>query len=782
MNVSGILSFKFGCFLGIMILFSSILLGQELNPSCKLKLEMKVLDPQGKPLAYVNVGVLGQSIGGSTDEKGLLSFNFLCRDTYSIQFSRIGWEDYNMIFLCSKDTSIQVTLKESGIMLDKITVLGYGDKIGKTTIKEVLDLEALRSTMGFGLAESLKQLPGIQTLNTGASISKPIIQGLHSNRVLILQNGVRQEGQQWGSEHAPEIDPFLSTKIQVIKGAGSIRYGGDALGGIILVDPPALKKEEGIDGELHLQGMSNGKMGILSGQLNGNYTLGKLPVAGRIQGTLKNGGNMHTPDYFMNNTGVREKNFSWMLGTEKNKLSSSIFYSRYFSILGILKEAHIGNLTDLLNAIERGRPLSDGAFSREIGRPQQQILHEFFHWKNIIEIPNDGHLEINLSRQFNRRKEFDAHRNFGTLPASLENPNILFEITTYRGEIDLEHNWNSDFHGHIGLAAMQQVNTTDRGSLIPDYSQWTGGVYYTLKYKKPVSLWEFEGGIRYDRNILRIDDLNPKLQAFKDNQFQGFSGTFSSVFHFSKTGFLVFQTGSAWRTPHVSELFSEGVHHGSASFEKGNPYLNPERAFNNSIHFEFKQDKFQIQSTAYYNWINKYIFLAPQKEAVLTIRGAFPAFYYHQTNVSIAGIDGNITYHLDNHWALTFQAAVVKGRNLGSKDFLIYMPTNKVQLFMTYYFQSKENVDHSFVRAQLTQVSRQNRVPTDFDYALPPDGYLKLDIEFLTHVKTNILPDIEVGLALNNATNTRYREYLNRFRYFIQEPGRNLVLRLRIPF
>ena len=101
---------------------------------------------------------------------------------------------------------------------------------------------------------------------------------------------------------------------------------------------------------------------------------------------------------------------------------------------------------------------------------------------------------------------------------------------------------------------------------------------------------------------------------------------------------------------------------------------------------------------------------------------------------------------------------------------------------MTYYFQSKENVDHSFVRAQLTQVSRQNRVPTDFDYALPPDGYLKLDIEFLTHVKTNILPDIEVGLALNNATNTRYREYLNRFRYFIQEPGRNLILRLRIPF
>jgi len=782
MNVSHIQCIKYRCFLGIMLLFSNYLVGQELHSPCSFKVKIAVVDPQGKPLTFVNVGVIGQSLGGSTNEEGILNFYNLCKDTYAFQFSRIGWEADEVTFLIEKDTSILMVLKESGIMLDKITVLGYGDKLGKTTIKEVLDLETLRSNMGFGLAESLKQLPGVQTLNTGASISKPIIQGLHSNRVLILQNGVRQEGQQWGSEHAPEIDPFLSTKIQVIKGAGSIRYGGDALGGIILVEPPALKKEEGIDGELHLQGMSNGQMGIASGQLNGNYSLGKLPIAGRIQGTLKNGGNMHTPDYYMNNTGVREKNFSWMLGTEKNKLSSLIFYSRYFSILGILKDAHIGNLTDLLNAIDRGRPLSEGSFSREIGRPQQQILHEFFHWKNIIEIPGEGHLEINLSRQFNRRKEFDAHRNFGALPASLENPNILFEITTFRGEIDLEHNWNSDFHGHLGLAVMHQVNTTDRGSLIPDYTQRTGGIYYTLKYKKPTSLWEFEGGIRYDMNRLRLDDLNPKLQDFKQNQFQGFSGTLSSVFHLSNSGFLVFQTGSSWRTPHVSELFSEGVHHGSASYEKGNPYLNPERALNNSVHFELKHDKFNIQWTAYYNLINNYIFLSPQKEAVLTIRGAFPAFNYSQTNVSIAGLDGNMTYSLNNHWDFTFQAAMVKGRNITGNDFLIYMPTNKVQVFTTYYLNAKENTTHSFIRTQLTHVAKQGRVPADFDYALPPDGYFRLDIEFLTHLKTNVLPDIEVGLALNNATNSRYREYLNRFRYFIQEPGRNLVIRLRIPF
>jgi iron complex outermembrane receptor protein len=781
MNVSRILFFEYGCLLGSIFLFSGYLSGQNPSAVCSHKVEFKVVDTQGERLAFVHIGVIGQNIGGTTNEEGLLILDHLCPESYSFRISRIGWEDFDLTLLCSRDTHILVTLTESGIMLDKITVVGEGDKMGKTVLKEVLELEALRSTMGFGLAESLKQLPGIHTLNTGVSISKPVIQGLHSNRVLILQNGVRQEGQQWGSEHAPEIDPFLSTKVQVIKGAGSIRFGGDALGGIILVDPPALKKDKGVDGEFHLQGMSNGNIGIFSGRLDGNYRVGNLPIAGRIQGTLKNGGNMRTPDYFMNNTGVREKNFSWMVGTEKNNLRSSIFYSRYFSILGILREAHIGNLTDLLQAIERGRPLSDGSFFRPVGRPQQQILHEFFHWKNFIELPKDGLLEINLSRQFNRRKEFDAHRNFGTLSASLDIPNILFEITTLRGEADLEHNWNSNFHGHAGLALMQQVNTTDRGSLIPDYSQWTGGLYYTLKHMKPGAPWEWEGGIRYDQNILTLMDRNPKLQPFRNNQFGGLSGTLSSVFHFSSTGFLVFQTGSAWRTPHVSELFSEGVHHGSASYEQGNPFLQPERAWNNSIYFEYRNPRFRIQSNAYFNRINGYIFLAPQKEAVLTIRGAFPAFHYSQSDVRIAGIDGNLTFDPNPHWTVTLQAAMVKGKNLDLNDFLIYMPANKVQVFLTYHFKSKEKGDHAFIRAQWTGVSRQNRVPQNFDYALPPDGYFKLDIEFLTPVKTKILSHMELGIALNNATNTRYREYLNRFRYFIQEPGRNLIVRIRIP-
>ncbi len=87
-----------------------------------------------------------------------------------------------------------------------------------TNAQSELKGTALFQTSGQTLGEALKSVPGLNSIQTGPSISKPVIHGLHSNRVLILNNGVRQEGQQWGTEHAPEIDPFIANKITIIKG------------------------------------------------------------------------------------------------------------------------------------------------------------------------------------------------------------------------------------------------------------------------------------------------------------------------------------------------------------------------------------------------------------------------------------------------------------------------------------------------------------------------------------------------------------------------------------
>ena len=83
-------------------------------------------------------------------------------------------------------------------------------------------------------------------------MSKPAIRGMQGDRIVIMNNGVRQEGQQWGSEHAPEVDPYLASRLTVIKGASSVRYGANAMGGVVLVEPWPLPTAPGMAGEAHL--------------------------------------------------------------------------------------------------------------------------------------------------------------------------------------------------------------------------------------------------------------------------------------------------------------------------------------------------------------------------------------------------------------------------------------------------------------------------------------------------------------------------------------------------
>ena len=238
---------------------------------------------------------------------------------------------------------------------------------------------------------------------TGPSIFKPMIHGLHSNRVLILNNGIRQEGQQWGSEHGPEIDPFIASELKVVKGANGVRYGPDAIAGVVLVEPAALRDSAGLGGRLDLVGMSNGRTGAVSGMLEGNF--GKIPaLAWRVQGTLKRGGDVHTPDYFLNNTGLREYNFSAAAGWTKKNYGVDVFYSQFNTDIGIFGGAHIGNLTDLELAIERDTPLVVTPFSYEIGRPFQHIEHELTQGPRLC--------------QYRRRRQTPPHLRTPVQPAA----------------------------------------------------------------------------------------------------------------------------------------------------------------------------------------------------------------------------------------------------------------------------------------------------------------------------------------------------------------------------
>ncbi len=770
-----------GAILSVLLFTPFRLLSQE----CHLHLYGYVRDSSGAgPISYVTVFIEETGVGTLADEKGYFHLEGLCAGTpYTVQCTRLGYQGQGLVLSIQSDTGIVLVMQEVGLQLERVEVNALKPGSAHTQAAQSLEGQDLEAGKAFGLGESLRRLVGVTTLNTGATIAKPVIQGLHSNRILILNNGVRQESQQWGSEHAPEIDPFLAQEITVIKGAGSVRYGSDALGGVILVQPAALPKTPGAWGEVNLQGMTNGRTGIASGLMEARLKNPKFPLSGRVQGTLKRGGNIRTPDYFLRNTGISEANFSWTGRLEKEHWNTEVFYSRFFTRLGILRDAHIGNLTDLENAISRGRPLGDGDFSYTLGRPQQQVVHELVKWKTQLAAGESSLFQLQLSRQFNRRQEYDAHKRYNALPENVDEAQIQLEITTYRGEADWEHQWAEHMEGNVGLNYMAQTNTTDRGGLLPRYENNVFGAYWIERWKRPGTPLELELGMRYDIQRLTAGPLEQSA-ALERKSFNSWSGTLGAVYSLNHHLTFRANTGSAWRAPHVSELFSEGVHHGSASYEQGTATLQPERAWNNNLTLEWTGDSRETALTVmgYYNLIRDYIFLAPMAEPVLTIRGAFPAFRYSQANARLTGIDARFSILASPSWLAEFQASVIRGWNTAEKDYLIFMPPSQFRYSLRYKIPGgKEAEKRHFLQLSAQHVLRQRWAPAGVDYAAPPDGYLRLDVEGSFYVSLGKQP-VELGFSILNALNTEYRDYLNRLRYFAAEPGRNLLLRVRIPF
>lgn len=752
--------------------------------SCDYSIWGRVIDAKsGDPMMYVNVALANQNVGSITDDNGYYRIDHLCEGDYQLVCSMIGYTTAEEeAHLHHGNLEINFKLQETAILLEKVTVAEKALALENTQAEMDLSGTDLASTQGLPLAESLKKLPGVSALTTGSTISKPVIQGMHSNRVLILNNGVRQEGQQWGSEHAPEIDPFIADKISVVKGASSVRYGAGAMGGVILVEPKALPQTKGIGGVFNLQGFSNGQTGIASGILEGALGNQKLPLSARIQGTVKRGGNLQTPNYFLNNTGVAEYNFSWAVGLKKNGYELETFYSRFYTKVGILSSSHIGNLTDLQNAIERERPLGDGEFTYEIGRPQQRISHELTKVQASMPTGEIGKLGLKLTRQFNRRQEFDAHRAFNELPNEISDPSIEFEITTYTADLIWEHKPILNLRGDLGLSFMNQRNTTDRGGLIPNYENNTAGAFWVERWKKYPFPLEFEAGVRYDYNWLSVGQQGQEM-IDEELAFNNISGSIGAIYRLPKLVTMRLNVATAWRAPHVSELYSDGVHHGSASYEKGNPDLTSEQAINTSLTTELNNKKgLSASLNLYYNVIQDFIFLQPRATPQLTIRGAFPAFEYNQANARLMGLDWYLNYEFIPDWTFESQVSLLRARNRTIDDYLIFMPADRFQHAIKYTFKQPDDKKNApYVRFAMTNVLEQTRVPANTDFAPPPPTYTLFDLEAGTTFYWKKQP-IEVGLMVMNLFDESYRDYLNRFRYFSDELGRNVSIRMKIPF
>ncbi len=745
------------------------------------------------PLAYASVFVREAGKGASTDENGYFVLKNLCANTaYTVEVRHLECEHFTEIVRVQDDVEVCFHLHHDNTLLE---VLVHEKAVAPppTYAESRVSQADLAASQGLNLGETLKKLPGVALLNTGATISKPVIQGLHSNRIALVNNGVALESQQWGSEHAPEIDPFTADKISVVKGAAGVRYGVGAMAGAVVLEPAPLRAVEGFGGWLSLGGFSNGRSGVASGAVD--WHLPNKSLTFRLQGTAKRSGNLRAPDYFLGNTGVAELNFSAMAAWKKAHWNHEISGSQFSQELGILRAAHVGNLTDLQRAIDSPTPLNNrDEFTYERNRPYQSVQHQTLKYKTVLRLSDKWKATGQYSFQFNNRREYDVVRSTG---AAASKAQVAFRLWTNTLDAALEHFPIRHLQGGIGVQAVQQTNFVSRGGFIPDYQSLGAGIWAMERWRKFHNPWEFELGLRYDYRQTDATTEGNFIDLDTMVRFGNASGTFGVLYHLGQDWTFSLNTGQAWRPPHVNELFARGVHHGAGTYEEGNPSLLPEKAWNTNLSARFERNRWSGMFTLYRNAIRDFIYLDPGLNTVLTVRGAFPAFYYRQAAQAVLqGMDGNFSIPLPAGFSAEGGFSVLRGQRLvqggeSGYDWLPLMPSDRLQYGIRWGKQARKTstlstqnpLSDTYVRLSATSVRRQTRIPAEGLLKDAPAGFtlFNLDAAHTIHLFKAQKP-LEIGLSIQNLTQVRYREYLNFFRYYTDEPGFNVGLRAKLIF
>ncbi len=746
--------------------------------NCNFSIRGKIVHLENnEPIEAAYVWVVEAEEGAVSDQNGNFTVKNLCSGTYTITIQYLGHKDIRDIVKIESNTfSKTYRLEDEAMELSGVEIHGHRDAVQTTTAVSSLYGENLLESRGENLGESLKRISGVSTFSTGNSIAKPVIHGMHSNRIMIMNNGIRLEGQQWGAEHAPEIDPFLADEITVIKGAETVRYGPEAMGGVILVNPAPLPTKKTSKTNLNFVGGTNGRMG----NLNLAHVGGSDKIKGlgyRIQGSAKRSGNVKSPGYFQENTGVNELNLSTSLGYSSTKLGIEAYYSLFHSELGILKDSHTGNLSDLKDIIENGRPFADGEFSYDIVNPKQRVTHHLAKLKSHYHISESWKLNFQYGFQLNHRQEFDKRRGNLNKKASLD-----LELYTNTIDLYVNHTHKNELSGTWGISLIQQANTNVPGTgvtpLIPNYDMVNAGLYAMEKFSKgPL---EVEAGVRYDfRNVSTARYINQELRT-SDLAYQNLSAFIGGLYHISPDLTFNSNLGSAWRSPNVNELFSEGLHHGAAAVEIGDPDLESEKSLKWINELQYDGQKTHLEFTAYLNPIRDYIYLNPTGETYVSLRGTFNVYEYVQANAFFYGFDFAGSYQFTTKINGYLKGSIVQAKNIDNDSYFPFIPSNRMDWGVSYDFAKASDSRTNKITLSNVLVARQNREP-DFDIAPAPPAYALFNLAYQKQLTLGE-NKLNLGLQVQNLFNTSYKDYMNRFRYFTYDMGRNVLLKINYEF
>ena len=793
----------------LILLFSSI---TSFSQDCDNTLSGKLTDlHDGSLLIGATLIIAGTEKAVQTDFDGKYTFSNLCNETYSIQVSHPHCLTKGFTIKIAGNTQKSFQLEHHLEELNQVSLEGkaYSNK-SRTILENTISKEALERFSSGSLGDALNSLSGVSSLNTGSTVIKPMINGLHSSRVVIINNGVRMEDQEWGAEHAPNVDINSIGNLTLIKGAGALQYGGDAIGGVIVAESLKVPIKDTLYGKTLLTAASNGRGSSVTSQVTKSYQNGWY---GTLQGTFKRFGDFVAPNYVLSNTGVFERNASFKVGLNRFNYGIETFYSLFKNDLGILRASHLGGAQDQLRAINSDRPLIINDFTYQINDPKQEVTHQLFRLKGFKRFEKFGKLSLQYDYQRNNRLEFDIRRGSDRDKASLD-----LELETHTLLLDLSADLTDAMSLKMGIMDRYQNNFANPNTgvrrLIPDYDKYDLGIYGVVDYRLN-DQWLFELGGRFDYTYMDVfkfyrtsfwesrhyDELFPEIVVEEfDNQiltnpqlnFYNGSGTVGSTYSFGEDYTLFFNYSIASRAPNPSELFSEGLHHSASRIELGDMRFNSEVGHKMSLTLQRDNNIFNFSINPYINTISDFIIIEPTA-IQQTVRGNFQVWEYRQTNAQLLGLDVDASYDFATNFRFKNQFSLVKGYDRTRGESLIHMPPVNTKNEIIY---QNQNFYHIRLSLQSDYNFRQNEFPNNnfevfipetgtmevVDLSTPPDAYHLFNFNSSIDFHATEKAILTLGFGITNVLNTSYRNYLNRFRYYADDLGRNFLLNLKIKY
>lgn len=688
----------------------------------------------------------------------------------TVEVTHVGYKTLNKGYDTTQDIPEVIYITAKTESLSEVVIRAKGSGLIKTS--STLTMKDMAKAVGGNLSESLAKVSGVHFSQSGATISKPSIHGMHSQRVAIYNNGIKFEGQQWGSDHGAEVDPAESESIEVLKGVSNLRYGAEAIGGVVMMKPKALKSfKEDVEGRVLMSVEDNSQKGTAGFNIGGR--INKSPVTWRAHVNGKKAGDYSTAEYLVNNTGMRELSGSLAFGYNTKNWEHELYYSRFDQTLGVFYVSQMGGSVqsfDKLAAI--GRPLVVFPFTYDIEDFKQDVLHQTVKLLNRRNFTEKSYFETVIGYQNNNRQEYEKRK---VISSDVPVNDLKLHTVSLEGHYSNKNSKRFSFEmGGKGVFKNNiNIPGTGREAIIPNYASLSYGAY--LSGKVSLKKFKFEAGARYDNLFMSSAGIRLSSPYTDKKEYHVVSGKVGLSYQFLRYLTFISDFGYTARPPSVNELYINGLSHGTPIYQDGNINLKAEKGFKWLNTLNFSSKKLSVNLTGFYQPINGFIYDLFGQQRVLTPRGYMPIYSYTQNYAVFTGGDFDFDYEVTKHVSLSGGYSTMYPVNV---DWLVYFnefPPDKYKGGMDFNFPNFGSFEATTLDIGFEHVNKAIKVDNDGTaYSKTPDAYNLLNASLATTVNLGNTSKLQFMVKGDNLLNELYKDYTNRFRFFAHGKGRSV--------